>query len=114
MIDDFGTGYSSLQYLKKFGVDYLKIDQSFVADLETSPKDQALCETIIDLAHKLRIKTIAEGVETVGQRDLLTRAGCDFAQGYLFSKALPATELEDFLWSHHALTSTSTVFGGGS
>ena len=114
VIDDFGTGYSSLQYLKKFGVDYLKIDQSFVADLETSPKDQALCETIIDLAHKLRIKTIAEGVETVGQRDLLTRAGCDFAQGYLFSKALPATELEDFLWSHHALTSTSTVFGGGS
>ena len=105
VIDDFGTGYSSLQYLKKFGVDYLKIDQSFVADLETSPKDQALCETIIDLAHKLQIKTIAEGVETAGQRDFLTQAGCDFAQGYLFSKALPAKELEDMLLSHHEVTS---------
>jgi diguanylate cyclase (GGDEF)-like protein/PAS domain S-box-containing protein len=93
-IDDFGTGYSSLSYLKKFDIDYLKIDQSFISNLAPGSEDMALCEAIIVMAHKLGIKVIAEGVETAQQRDLLTSIGCDFGQGYLFSKPLPADEFE--------------------
>lgn len=96
-IDDFGTGYSSLAYLKKFDIDNLKIDKSFVRNLEQGTDDLALCEAIIVMAHKLGLKVIAEGVETAGQRDLLMRVGCDYAQGYLFSKPLPADEFEVFL-----------------
>ncbi|WP_415879781.1 EAL and GGDEF domain-containing protein [Methylomonas sp. TEB] len=93
-LDDFGTGYSSLSYLKKFDIDYLKIDQSFVRNLATGSDDMALCEAIIVMAHKLGIKVIAEGIETSSQRDLLTAAGCDFGQGYLFAKPLRAQEFE--------------------
>ncbi len=96
-IDDFGTGYSSLSYLKKFNIDYLKIDRSFVNNLETDPDNMALSEAIIVMAHKLGLKVIAEGVETEGQRSLLAGAGCDFAQGYLFSKAIPPEEFERLL-----------------
>ncbi len=93
-LDDFGTGYSSLSYLKKFDIDYLKIDQSFVRNLAIGSDDMALCEAIIVMAHKLGIKVIAEGIETSSQRELLTAAGCDFGQGYLFAKPLPAQEFE--------------------
>lgn len=96
-IDDFGTGYSSLAYLKKFEIDNLKIDKSFVHNLERDTNDLVLCEAIIAMAHKLGLTVIAEGVETAGQRDLLKRAGCDYAQGYLFSKPIPADEFEVFL-----------------
>lgn len=96
-IDDFGTGYSALSYLKKFDIDFLKIDQSFVRNLATDVNDLALCEAIIVMAHKLELKVIAEGVETVEQRKILAKAGCDFGQGYLFSKALPADEFEKLL-----------------
>ncbi|MBF6651183.1 EAL domain-containing protein, partial [Methylobacter sp. BlB1] len=96
-IDDFGTGYSSLSYLKKFDIDYLKIDQSFISNLAPGSEDMALCEAIVVMAHKLGIKVIAEGVETAQQRDLLTSIGCDFGQGYLFSKPLPANEFEKLL-----------------
>ena len=96
-IDDFGTGYSSLSYLKKFDIDYLKIDQSFVRNLVTDPEDMALSEAIIVMAHKLGMKVIAEGVETGAQCKLLTDAGCDYAQGYLFSKPAPAEEFESLL-----------------
>lgn len=96
-IDDFGTGYSSLSYLKKFDIDYLKIDQSFVMNLESDASNLALSEAIVVMAHKLGLKVIAEGVETAAQRDLLHRIGCDYAQGYLFSKPVPAEEFERLL-----------------
>lgn len=93
-IDDFGTGYSALSYLKKFDIDYLKIDRTFVRDLATEPSDMALSEAIIVMAHKLGLKVTAEGVETAAQRNLLVEAGCDYAQGYLFSRPVPAEEFE--------------------
>ena len=93
-IDDFGTGYSSLSYLKKFDIDYIKIDRSFVSGLSADSEELALCEAIIVMAHKLDIKVIAEGVETPEQRDLLIEAGCDYAQGFLYSPPVPAKELE--------------------
>ena len=93
-IDDFGTGYSSLSYLKKFDIDYLKIDQSFTKNIENDSNDLALSEAIIVMAHKLGLKVIAEGVETSEQHKILTRAGCDFAQGYLYSKPVPPEEFE--------------------
>jgi diguanylate cyclase (GGDEF)-like protein/PAS domain S-box-containing protein len=96
-IDDFGTGYSSLSYLKKFDIDYLKIDRAFVNTLETDADDMALSEAIIVMAHKLGLQVIAEGVETEGQRNLLAKAGCDFAQGFLFSKPVPPEEFEKLL-----------------
>ena len=96
-LDDFGTGYSSLSYLKRFDIDYLKIDQSFVRNLAPASDDLALCEAIIGMAHKLGMKVIAEGVETTGQRDLLIAAGCDYGQGYLFSRPVPAAEFARLL-----------------
>jgi diguanylate cyclase (GGDEF)-like protein/PAS domain S-box-containing protein len=98
-LDDFGTGYSSLSYLKKFDIDYLKIDQSFVSNLEHDPNDMALCEAIIVMAHKLGLKVIAEGVETQAQHDLLAVYGCDYVQGFLYSKAVPAEQFESLLQS---------------
>jgi diguanylate cyclase (GGDEF)-like protein/PAS domain S-box-containing protein len=98
-IDDFGTGYSSLAYLKKFDIDYLKIDQSFIKNLAVGSSDLALSKAIIVMAHELGLKVIAEGVETTEQRDLLLAAGCDYAQGYLFSKPIPPEEFEVFLMS---------------
>ena len=101
-IDDFGTGYASLSYLKHFDIDYLKIDQSFVRNLKPGSEDMALSEAIIVMAHKLGLKVIAEGVETPAQRDLLRHAGCDFAQGYLYSKPVPACDFEHLLAAESA------------
>lgn len=93
-IDDFGTGYSSMAYLKKFDIDYLKIDQSFVSDIVNDAGNRAIAESIIVMAHKLGLKVIAEGIETGDQRRLLIEAGCDYGQGFLFSPAVPADEFE--------------------
>ena len=93
-LDDFGTGYSSLSYLKKFDIDYFKIDQSFIRNLTSDSSDMALCEAMIVMAHKLGIKVIAEGVETEQQRNLLKQIECDYGQGYLFSRPVPAEEFE--------------------
>ncbi len=93
-LDDFGTGYSSLAYLNKFDIDYIKIDQSFIKDLSLDSHTMALCEAIVVMAHKLSLKVIAEGVETNAQRDILVSIGCDYAQGYLFSKPVNAEQFE--------------------
>jgi diguanylate cyclase (GGDEF)-like protein/PAS domain S-box-containing protein len=100
-LDDFGTGYSALSYLKKFAIDFLKIDQSFVRNLTADSDDMALCEAIILMAHKLGIQVVAEGVETTEQRDLLAAVGCDFAQGYLFSKPVPPEDFGLLLDAQH-------------
>ena len=96
-IDDFGTGYSSLSYLKQFDIDYLKIDQSFVRNLDHEQNDLALCEAIIVMAHKLGIKVIAEGVETETQDQILKDFACDFAQGYFYSRPVPVRKFEILL-----------------
>lgn len=96
-IDDFGTGFSSLSYLNRFDVDYLKIDKSFVQNITVDAGSLTLTEAIVTMAHKLGIKTIAEGVETEEQRDSLVEMGCDYLQGYLFSKPIPADEFEKLI-----------------
>ncbi|HRO54191.1 MAG TPA: EAL domain-containing protein [Alicycliphilus sp.] len=101
-LDDFGTGFSSLAYLKRFDIDYLKIDASFIRGLEAGGNDHAIVEAIITMAHKLGIQTIAEGVETAAQRDLLKALGCDHAQGYLFAKPLPLAAFEAYISTNPA------------
>lgn len=96
-LDDFGTGYSSLSYLKRYAIDRLKIDQSFVKDLVTSQSDQAIVNAIIHMAHSLQMTTIAEGVETEAQAIRLKELGCDEIQGYWFSKPLLASDFEALL-----------------
>jgi diguanylate cyclase len=93
-IDDFGTGYSSLGYLHRFPVDTLKIDRSFVTEINSNPRNYHVVDTIITLSQKLGISVIAEGIETPQQLETLKKLGCDYGQGYLFSKPLPAEEIK--------------------
>ncbi|CRM81497.1 Cyclic di-GMP phosphodiesterase Gmr [Pseudomonas sp. 31 R 17] len=96
-IDDFGTGYSSLAYLRRFPIDTLKIDIAFIREVTTNPQDAAITRTIIELAHSLKLRVVAEGVETQAQLAFLKEAGCDQIQGYLFSRPLPVETLERLL-----------------
>jgi EAL domain-containing protein (putative c-di-GMP-specific phosphodiesterase class I) len=96
-IDDFGTGYSSLAYLKRFPLNTLKIDKSFIQDLETNEDDQEITRAIITLGQNLKLKVLAEGVETPGQLDFLRRNGCDLVQGYIYSRPMPADQVVDSL-----------------
>ena len=96
-LDDFGTGYSALSYLNKFDIDFLKIDQSFTRNLAPGSNDMALSEAIILMAHTLGLEVIAEGIETEQQQQLLIGAGCNYGQGYLFSKPIPADQFESIL-----------------
>jgi EAL domain-containing protein (putative c-di-GMP-specific phosphodiesterase class I) len=92
-IDDFGTGYSSLAYLKFLPVDFLKIDTSFVRDIDRDPDDRAIVNAIIQLAKNLGLRTVAEGIEKEIHLEILKDMGCDMGQGFLFSKPMPEEEL---------------------
>jgi EAL domain-containing protein (putative c-di-GMP-specific phosphodiesterase class I) len=92
-IDDFGTGYSSLSYLKRLPIDTLKLDRSFVGDIEHDESDAEICSATVALAHNLGLKIVAEGVETAAQHEFLVKLDYDYLQGYFYSKPLPAGEI---------------------
>ncbi len=108
-IDDFGTGYSSLSYLKLFPISTLKIDRSFVKDIETDMNDASICDITVLLAHKLGMKVVAEGVETEAQLKYLLSIGCEKIQGYLISKPLPADQATSFIRNYSLMTGVGTI-----
>ncbi|HKJ70149.1 MAG TPA: EAL domain-containing protein, partial [Gammaproteobacteria bacterium] len=101
-IDDFGTGYSSLNYLKRFPIDVLKVDQSFVRDVTFDSEDAAIARSVIALAHNMRLTVVAEGVETAAHLGFFRDEGCEEVQGFYFSRPVPADEfgglLQDRAW----------------
>lgn len=102
-VDDFGTGYSSLSYLKQLNVQHLKIDQSFIRDLESNENDRAISAAIIQMAHSLGLYVVAEGVETPAQWKLLEKMGCDMVQGYLISRPISIKDFEEFVRNYRRL-----------
>jgi len=103
-VDDFGTGYSALSYLKNFPLDILKLDKSFISDINELSRETAITEAIINLGHRLNIKVVAEGVETQEQLSFLQRKNCDVVQGYYFSKPLPVKHFDGWLAQHNQNT----------
>jgi len=102
-LDDFGTGYSNLSVLRTLPIDVVKVDRSFVHDVTAAPEDVSITRAVLTMAHSLQMKVLAEGVETEGQLNLLIANGCDFIQGYFFSKPVPADELEQMLRENRRL-----------
>jgi EAL domain-containing protein (putative c-di-GMP-specific phosphodiesterase class I) len=96
-VDDFGTGYSSMSYLRRLPIDRLKIDRSFINEITARADDASIVQAIVSLAHSLRLKVIAEGVETIAQLDFLKSIGCDQYQGFHFSRPLPVREFETLM-----------------
>ncbi|HEX5539559.1 MAG TPA: EAL domain-containing protein, partial [Methylophilaceae bacterium] len=113
-IDDFGTGYSSMAYLKKFAIDYLKIDQSFIQDMTDNPGDLTIVRSVIVMAHELGIQVIAEGIETEEQKQILIESNCDFAQGFLFSEAVSADQFEQMLLANDIFSQQQTMFSANT
>ncbi|WP_010122976.1 EAL domain-containing protein, partial [Sphingomonas sp. KC8] len=103
-IDDFGTGYSNLRYLERFPLTEIKIDRSFVRDVEHSSAKQVIVETIIKLSKALNIRVVAEGIETEAEFSFMRSLGCSVGQGYLFSRPLDASAFDDFI-ENHAISS---------
>jgi diguanylate cyclase (GGDEF)-like protein len=101
-VDDFGTGYSSMSYLRRFPIDKLKIDRVFIDEIVSRPEDASIVRAIVSLAHSLRLKVVAEGVETPAQLDFLKMTGCDEYQGYHFSRPLPAADFESLMRETHS------------
>ena len=99
-LDDFGTGYSSLSYLRQLPARQLKIDRSFVVDIESNTDARAVVDAVVKLAHALDLRVIAEGVETTAQKNILCSLGCDEVQGFLFAKPMPAEMLTPWIKTH--------------
>lgn len=106
-IDDFGTGYSSLSYLHQLPIDVVKIDRSFVGELEWDDQKRMIVNGICALVHGLGLDVVAEGVETPGQLEILRELGCRFGQGFLFSRPVPADQAEAFLFGQPSFENTS-------
>jgi EAL domain-containing protein (putative c-di-GMP-specific phosphodiesterase class I) len=106
-VDDFGTGYSSMSYLRRFPIDKLKIDRGFISEVMTRSDDASIVRAIVSLAHSLRLKVVAEGVETAAQLDFLKSLGCDQYQGYHFSTPVSADAFEEMLRGESAHASDS-------
>jgi EAL domain-containing protein (putative c-di-GMP-specific phosphodiesterase class I) len=101
-LDDFGTGQAAIGAIRRFGVDRIKIDRSFVRRIDTDPDQHMMLTAILDLARRLRVETVAEGVETVGEHALLAQLGCDHVQGYAVARPMPAADTFDWLRRHQA------------
>ena len=112
-VDDFGTGYSSMSYLRRFPIDKLKIDRSFINEVMSRPDDASIVRAIVSLAHSLRLKVVAEGVESTEQLDFLRKIGCDQYQGFHFSKALPASQFEALVRSKRPVEPELSEFDPG-
>ena len=103
-LDDFGTGYSSFEYLKRFPLNTLKIDRSFIQDIDENVDDRAIAKAIIAMGQTLNLKVIAEGVETESQLEILRSSGCDYIQGWYYCRAMPADELAAHLRDRHLVS----------